>query len=34
MSLITLATPHLGYFFHNSKLNKFGMWIIEKIWKD
>ena len=28
--LITLSTPHLGYFFHNSVLNKAGMWALSK----
>lgn len=30
-SLITLSTPHLGYFYHNSALNKAGMWAISKL---
>lgn len=29
-TLITLSTPHLGYFYHNSALNKAGMWAISK----
>ncbi len=29
--LMTLSTPHLGYFYHNSTLNKVGMWAISKI---
>jgi len=29
-SLITLSTPHLGYFYHNSTINKAGMWAISK----
>lgn len=29
-TLITLSTPHLGYFYHNSNLNKAGMWAISK----
>jgi hypothetical protein len=29
-TLITLSTPHLGYFYHNSALNKAGMWALSK----
>ena len=29
-TLITLSTPHLGYFYHNSTLNKAGMWALSK----
>jgi hypothetical protein len=29
-TLITLSTPHLGYFYHNSSINKAGMWAISK----
>lgn len=29
-TLITLSTPHLGYFYHNSTINKAGMWAISK----
>jgi hypothetical protein len=27
---ISLGTPHLGYFHHNSNLTKLGMWAISK----
>jgi hypothetical protein len=30
-SYITFSTPHLGYFYHNSSINKAGMWAISKI---
>jgi hypothetical protein len=29
-TFITLSTPHLGYFFHNSLINKVGMWALSK----
>ncbi len=29
-TFITLSTPHLGYFYHNSHLNKAGMWALSK----
>lgn len=29
-TLVTFSTPHLGYFYHNSNLNKAGMWAISK----
>ena len=28
---VTLATPHLGHLFHNSSINKFGMWAFSKL---
>jgi len=30
-NLITLATPHLGHLYHNSSVNRFGMWIVTKL---
>ncbi len=27
---MTLSTPHLGYFYHNSIINKAGMWALSK----
>jgi hypothetical protein len=29
---ISLGTPHLGYFYHNSNLTKIGMWAISKVY--
>jgi hypothetical protein len=28
---ISLGTPHLGYMYHNSSINKFGMWAYSKL---
>lgn len=30
-TLVMLSTPNLGYFYHNSTLNKAGMWAISKV---
>jgi triacylglycerol esterase/lipase EstA (alpha/beta hydrolase family) len=30
-NFITLATPHLGHLFHNSAINRLGMWAFAKL---
>lgn len=30
-NFITLSTPHFGHIYHNSSVNKFGMWAFSKL---